>query len=126
MKPSWSLVAVLWAASLVCPRSSLPQPARTAPDPVGTYDVDFEMNGQLQTAVLVISQESNGHLTGTLDVHGQSLSLDAVSDGNDLTLTPPDGSDLRITLTFKTNNQLSGTWSMHGNSGGLNGVRRKG
>jgi hypothetical protein len=94
-------------------------------DPVGTFDLAFDLHGEPTKAILRVTRESNGSLKGTLDVHGQSMPLDTVSTVNRV-VRLASGSELTLTLTFSTDNEFTGTWTGHdGGSGTLTGTRRK-
>jgi hypothetical protein len=93
-------------------------------DPVGTYDLDLDMHGQVTGAVLTITREKDKSLKGTLDVHGQSITLETVSvDKMVVTLTS--GAELTLTLTFTNHDALLGKWTRGDASGSLSGTRRK-
>ena len=100
-------------------------PASTrAIDPVGRFDLEFDMHGQVTGAVLTITREKDQSLKGTLDVHGQSITLETVSvDGRVVSLAS--GSELMLTLTFSTDDALLGKWTRSDDSGSLSGTRRK-
>jgi len=103
--------------------TNAPAPAR-ALDPVATYDLDLDMHGQVTGAVLTITREKDQSLKGTLDVHGQSITLETVSvEGRVVTLAT--GSALTLTLTFSDDNSLLGKWVRSDASGTLSGSRRK-
>jgi hypothetical protein len=93
-------------------------------DPVGTFDLEFDMHGQVTGAVLTIAREKDKSLKGTLDVHGQSITLETVSvDGRVVSLAA--GSELTLTLTFSNDNTLLGKWTRSDDAGSLSGTRRK-
>ena len=99
--------------------------ARTASlDPVGIYDLDLDMHGQVTSAVLSITLEKDKKLKGTLEVHGQSIELETVTVEDDV-VTLASGSELTLTLTFKNDNELLGKWVRSEQSGLLSGTRRK-
>jgi hypothetical protein len=121
---------VILLLALLAPAAAQGQ-AHTAPpaiarviDPVGSFDLEFDMHGQVTGAVLTITREKDKSLVGTLDVHGQSITLDTVSvDGRVVSLAA--GSELTLTLTFSNDNALLGKWTRADDSGGLSGTRRK-
>jgi hypothetical protein len=93
-------------------------------DPAGSFDLEFDMHGQVTSAVLTVTREKDKSLTGTLDVHGQSITLETVSvDGRVVSLAA--GSELTLTLTFSNDSTLLGKWTRSGDSGSLSGTRRK-
>lgn len=101
-----------------------PARAASAVDPVGTYDFNFIRDGEAGSGVLIISGETGGSLKGTLEVHGQVMSLGTVTvAGRSVTLR--DASDLSITLTFEESGTVTGKWSGHGDSGDLTAVKRQ-
>jgi hypothetical protein len=107
------------------PTHSRPHTATPALDPVGSYDLELDMHGQVTSSVLLITREKDGSLKGTLDVHGQSIILETVSvEGHVVTLAS--GSELSLTLTLKDDDTLLGKWVRSDMSGSLSGVRRKG
>jgi hypothetical protein len=100
-----------------------PAPARTL-DPVGSFDLEFDMHGQVTGALLTITRENDQSLKGTLEVHGQSITLETVSvDGRVVSLAA--GSELTLTLTFSNDHALLGKWTRSDDSGSLSGTRRK-
>jgi hypothetical protein len=100
-----------------------PAPSHTL-DPVGTFDLEFDMHGQVTGAVLTISRETDKSLKGTLEVHGQSITLETVSvHGRVVSLAA--GTELTLTLTFSNDSALLGTWTRSDASGSLSGTRRK-
>lgn len=100
-----------------------PAPAR-ALDPVGSFDLELDMHGQVTGAVLRITREKDQSLKGTLEVHGQSITLETVSvDGRVVSLAT--GSELTLTLTFSSDHALLGKWTRSDDSGSLSGTRRK-
>ncbi|HEX9895161.1 MAG TPA: hypothetical protein VGA78_14615 [Gemmatimonadales bacterium] len=111
-------------AGTVAPVAGQSHAKTTALDPVGTYDLDFEMHGQVTSSVLIISREKDGRLTGTLEIHEQALSFSEVKlEGKELQLWNSD--QLGITLTFKNDDTLAGKWTRPDANGGVQGVRRK-
>jgi hypothetical protein len=94
-------------------------------DPVGTYDLDLDMHGQVTGAVLTITREKDKSLKGTLDVHDQSITLDSVSVDK-MVVTLASGAELTLTLTFTNHDALLGKWTRGDASGSLSGTRRKG
>lgn len=92
-------------------------------DPAGTFDLDFDMNGQATKAILRVTREGNGSLKGTLDVHGQSMRLETVSTVNRVVRVG--NSDLTLTLDFTTDNAFTGKWASPDGGGTLTGTRRK-
>jgi hypothetical protein len=113
------------------PRSHPPHSApsahpasHTSMDPVGTYDLDLDMHGQVTGAVLSITRDKDGKLKGTLDVHGQSIVLETVTVVESI-VTLASGSELTVTLTFKNASELLGKWERSEQSGTLSGTRRK-
>lgn len=93
-------------------------------DPVGTYDVDLEMHGRITGSVLTIAREKDGRLTGTLEVHGHTITFQAVVlEGRELELSA--ASELVITLTFKNDSTFAGRWTRPDGGGGAAGARRK-
>ena len=126
MKTHVLLLLALLAPAAAQSQSHAPShsPAKAHHDPVGSYDLDLDMHGQVTGAVLGITREKDGSLKGTLDVHGQSITLETVSvDGRVVTLAS--GSELSLTLTFKDDDALLGKWVRGDLSGTLSGVRRK-
>ena len=110
------------AAAQAQTHTTPPAPAH-ALDPAGSFDLEFDMHGQVTGAVLTITREKDKSLTGTLDVHGQSITLETVSvDGRVVSLA---GSELTLTLTFSDDTTLLGKWTRSGDSGSLSGTRRK-
>lgn len=100
-----------------------PAPARTV-DPVGSFDLEFDMHGQVTGAVLTITREKDQSLKGTLEVHGQSITLETVSvEGRVVSLAA--GTELTLTLTFSNDHALLGKWARSDDSGSLSGTRRK-
>jgi hypothetical protein len=93
-------------------------------NPVGIFDLDLDMHGQVTSAVLSITQEKDKKLKGTLEVHGQSIELETVTV-EDQVVTLASGSELTITLTFKNDSELLGKWVRSEQSGLLSGTRRK-
>ena len=89
----------------------------------GTYDLQFDMHGAQNTAVLRISCEE-GKLVGKLEAHGQTIALEVVGM-KDMQLTLSGGPEISLTLTFKNENQVTGKWTQSGNSGGVSGTRQK-
>lgn len=118
-----SFLALALAAG-VQPVLSQTQSAK-AFDPVGVYDLDLELHGQVTGAAITIAREKDGRLTATLDVHGQSISFDQVKVENQ-TVTMEAGTGLSLTLNFQDRDTLSGRWNRPDDSGVISGVRRKG
>jgi hypothetical protein len=121
---------IILLLALLAPAAAQGQAHTAAPatarviDPVGSFDLEFDMHGQVTGAVLTITREKDTSLTGTLDVHGQSITLETVSvDGRVVSLAA--GSELTLTLTFSNDSTLLGKWTRSGDSGSLSGTRRK-
>ena len=123
MMRTFSFLALVLAAG-VQPALSQTQSAK-AFDPVGVYDLDLELHGQVTGAAMTIARDKDGRLTATLDVHGQSIAFDQVKI-EDKTVTLEAGTGLSLTLNFQDRDTLSGRWSRPDDSGVLSGVRRKG
>ncbi|MGH7471552.1 MAG: hypothetical protein ACRENP_26670 [Longimicrobiales bacterium] len=105
-------------------------PAQQKLDGIGTYDLTFENHGQTQPAVVRVTKTDEGRLTGTLEVHGQTVHLTSVVlEARKLTLMADmhgDGNSLTLTLNFKTNDKIEGSYVSPGmGNGTLSGVRRK-
>jgi hypothetical protein len=95
-------------------------------DPVGVYDLDLEREGQFTDAAMEIVKDTEGRLSATLQVHGQSISFERVKVEGNVVLLETGSSELSLMLTFKDQDTISGTWSRPEGNGGLAGVRRKG
>ena len=118
------VLALLAPAAAQAQTHTTPPASAHALDPVGSFDLEFDMHGQVTGAVLTITREKDKSLTGTLDVHGQSITLETVSvDGRVVSLAA--GSELTLTLTFSDDTTLLGKWTRSGDSGSLSGTRRK-
>jgi hypothetical protein len=121
---------ILLLLALLAPAAAHSQTHTTAPaparalDPVGSFDLEFDMHGQVTGAVLTITREKDQSLKGTLEVHGQSITLETVSvEGRVVSLAA--GSELTLTLTFSNDHALLGKWTRSDDSGSLSGTRRK-
>jgi hypothetical protein len=123
MKTRWAPRFLLLIAFAVVP-AALEAQATKAVDRIGTYDIEFDMNGQPQTGVLHVNLQ-DGRLTGSLEVHGHVIPLEPVSlKERVLTATGAQSAEISFTFTFKTNDRFEGTYDLHGNVGPLTGVRR--
>lgn len=121
---------ILLLLALLAPSAAHSQTHTTPPtpahalDPVGSFDLEFDMHGQVTGAVLTITREQDQSLKGTLEVHGTSITLEPVSvDGRVVSLAA--GTELTLTLTFSHDHALLGKWTRSGDSGSLSGTRRK-
>jgi hypothetical protein len=93
-------------------------------DPVGTYDLDLERDGQVTGTVLTITKDKAGKLFGSIELHGQVMSFQVTVEDRTVTLQSLE-TELTFTLTVKNDSTLSGNWSGGMGSGGIQGVRRK-
>lgn len=117
------LLALLSPAAITAQAHTPVSTQAHALDPVGTFDLEFDMHGQVTGAVLTITREKDTSLKGTLDVHGQSITLETVSvDGRVVSLAA--GAELTLALTFSSDNALLGKWTRVDASGSLSGTRR--
>lgn len=104
---------------------ALAQSAPTTPfDPVGTYDLDLERDGQVSSTVLTITKARDGTLSGTVELHGMGMSFNVTVEDRTITLQSRE-TELTFTLTVKNDSTLTGNWSGGMGSGGIQGVRRK-
>ena len=117
------LLAGALAAGAALPAAAQSHSAKPL-DPVGTYDLDLEREGNLMGVVLTISRAKDGKLSGEVELHGQVVSFDRVNV-EDRTITLMSSTDLTFVLTLKNDNTLSGSWSGGMGTGGIQGVRRK-
>ena len=118
------LLALLAPAPAHSQTHAAPAAPARALDPVGTFDLEFDMHGQVTGAVLTITREKDTGLKGTLEVHGQSITLETVSvEGRVVSLAA--GSELTLTLTFSNDHALLGKWTRSDERGSLSGTRRK-
>lgn len=104
------------------------QHAASTHNPVGTFDVAFVNHGQEQPAVLTVTRQADGRLEGTLQVHGQTMTMSSISQKNrDLILVASsDNGELTLSFTFKSADKLEGTYDMEGmGSGKVTAERRK-
>lgn len=121
--------ALLIALSL--PVATAPAPAVaqvrstvTVLDPTGTYDLDVEMHGQMRSVTLTVVRETDGRLTATLEAPDHAISFDrGTLEDRELTLLA--GSDLTLSLTFTTDDRVTGKWTHADASGSVTGIRRK-
>ena len=126
MKSGVTLLATALSLAVI----TAPARAQHAGHPVsavGTYDLQIELGGMAQSSVLTLS-EKDGKLGGTLTLHGQPAKVDSVElKGHEMTMqvAMPHGS-LKLSLTFKSSDELSGTFAMEGmGNGTISGTRRK-
>ena len=100
-------------------------PSATPFDPVGTYDIDLEREGNLTGTVLTISRAKDGKLSGLVELHGMGMTFDQVNvEDRTITLQSSE-TGLTFTLTVKTDSTLTGSWNGQMGTGGIQGVRRK-
>src|SRR5262245_6158434 len=128
MRPRSVLLAAALCTGVVAPaRAQRPEPQPEQYAAIGTYDLQVELGGQAQSSVLKLWKEKEG-LTGSFTIHGQDSKVEKVAfKGSDMTVyvTMSHGA-LTLSLTFKTADQLTGTFSIEGmGSGNVAGVRRK-
>ena len=94
----------------------------------GTYDLQIDLHGQAQSAVLTITADKDKKLGGTLTVHDQEFKLESVTlKEHDMIVraTMPHGA-LTLTLTFKSADELAGPVEVEGmGTGTATGTRRK-
>ena len=124
-----SAALVLLVLAAACSRnveaSSEPAPSS---DPVGTYDFTASMGGITQTGTLVIQRNDAGTLGGyaTIDGEPEPAAVNSVTQtGSRLVvgLTPPDGSEVTITMDF-TGSTFTGNAAAHGQTIPLTGSKR--
>jgi hypothetical protein len=126
---SVALLAALSLALIAAPaRAQHGGPHQVTVSAVGTYDLQVEMAGQAQSSVLTLWKEKDGTLGGTLTLHGNPAKVDNVAlKGNEMTVQValPHGA-LKLSLTFKTGDELNGSFTMEGmGNGTIAGTRRK-
>jgi hypothetical protein len=119
------LLALLSPTAVTAQAHSHASTPAHALDPVGTFDLDLDMHGQVTGAVLTIIREKDTSLKGTLDVHDQSITLESVSVDK-MVVTLASGAELTLTLTFTNHDALLGKWTRGDTSGSLSGTRRTG
>ena len=118
------LLALLTPPAAHSQTHSAPAASTRTIDPVGSFDLEFDMHGQVTGAVLTITREKDQSLKGTLEVHGTSIVLDTVSvEGRIVSLAA--GTELTLRLTFSNDQALLGKWTRSDDSGSLSGTRRK-
>ncbi|MGH7554706.1 MAG: hypothetical protein ACREMQ_17020 [Longimicrobiales bacterium] len=130
MKAGFAFLATMLFAVTQAPGALAQTPTRQAAlDPVGKYDITVEIADQTITSVITVTKQHSGRLAGTMLVHGEEIPFAQVSlENRTLTLDGPnphgDGT-VNMTITFKTNDRFEGTFSMHGSTGPVKGIRIK-
>jgi hypothetical protein len=122
-------VCVVFAVSLLAcasnPEPATP-PAPQAVDPVGVFDFATNVEGTaVQGTITVESAPGGGHGGSITTDVTEPIPISGVTvDGQNMTVTAqtPDG-PITMSLTF-TGNDFTGSWTMGGMSGSLNGSRR--
>lgn len=131
MKSAIKLFAAALSAALVTATApvSAQHPSSHQVSVAGTYDLHVEHEGQAVSSVLTIWKEKDGRLAGTITIHDEPMKLDSVTvKGHDMTIHAvlPHGA-LQLSLVFKSNDALTGTFTMEGmGNGTASGTRRKG
>jgi hypothetical protein len=129
-----ALLTVAGACSSNPEPAPAPEPQATTPpkpvfDPIGEYDFSTTAQGQAVTGVIVIAKGENGALGGRISsTVSPDLPISTVMvEGTTVTLSLPIESDvLTMVLNFSGNTELTGNWSLAGDSGALNGKRKSG
>ena len=127
MKSGVTLLAAALSLAVMAAPARAQHPGPHQVSAVGTYDLQVELGGMAQSSVLTL-WEKDGKLGGTLTLHGQPAKVDSVElKGHEMTLqvAMPHGS-LKLSLTFKSSDELTGTFAMEGmGNGTISGTRRK-
>jgi hypothetical protein len=119
--PSLFLASIF---AIIAVPPALAQSSTKPIDPVGTYDLDLERDGQVTGTVLTITKDKAGKLFGSIELHGQVMSFQVSVEDQTITLQSLE-TELTFTLTVKNDSTLSGNWSGGMGTGGIQGVRRK-
>jgi hypothetical protein len=123
-----AMLSVLIVIAAGARASSAQKPPVHHADPVGVYDLTFDMQGEHIASVLRLTRDKDGRIGGTVDIHGQPTRLDdLVIEGHKLTgKVSVDHGDIVLTLTFDPKGTVSGTYAIGDmGTGKVAGVRRK-
>jgi hypothetical protein len=127
MRSRAGLFAPLFAAT--ARTDAIAQKPAKATDPVGTYEIVFEMEeGQAQMSQLTLTRAKDGELGGILGIHGQPTNLEEVVWADrklSFHATVPHGR-ISVSVVFDGNGKFTGTYSVDAmGSGKITGARRK-
>jgi hypothetical protein len=130
MKTRIAILAMLLPIVSAFPAAAVSQksPEHKAVNPIGSYDVVFEMaDGHPMASVLTIRTDQDGKLAGSLGLHDEALPLaNVLLESNKLTFSvaAPHGR-IGIQLVFDGVGNFKGEYTIDGATGTLKGTRRK-